>query len=140
MTSLRLHTRWLIRVDLPEETFLYVLRTRNCIGMVAERGDKVLGYMVYELHTSSLRLLTLAVHPMYRRQGVGRHLLATLTAKLSSHWRRALVADVSERNLRAQRFLAACGLRATKVLRGHFGDWDGYRFEWRVEEEVCCGV
>ena len=37
-----------------EDDFLRCLRQRNCIRMVAERGDlQVLGFMVYELHRST---------------------------------------------------------------------------------------
>src|SRR5687768_6635477 len=56
----RVHIRWMIRRDMPEvlsietqcfefpwteEDFLRCLRQRNCIGMVAEQGEKVVGFM-----------------------------------------------------------------------------------------------
>ncbi len=59
------HVRWMIRRDMAdvlemeslcyavpwtEEDFIRCLRQRNCIGMVAEVGEKVVGFMVYELH------------------------------------------------------------------------------------------
>src|SRR4051794_39786908 len=66
----RVHIRWMIRRDMPEvlaiehasfdfpwgeEEFLRVLRQRNCIGMVAEHGERVVGFMIYELHKSKLQ-------------------------------------------------------------------------------------
>ena len=86
-TQVRVHIRWMIRRDMPEvlaiehagfefpwceEEFLRVLRQRNCIGMVAELGERVVGFMIYELHKSKLNILDFAVHPEFRRQGGGR--------------------------------------------------------------------
>ena len=83
----RVHIRWMIRRDMPdvlraegesfeyawtEDDFLRCLRQRNCIGMVAEHGEKVVGFMIYELHKNKLQVLDFAVHPEFRRQGVGR--------------------------------------------------------------------
>src|SRR5262245_54857976 len=80
------HIRWMIRRDMPdvmvterasfeyawtEDDFLRCLRQRNCIGMVAERGDSVIGFMIYELHRTRLHLLNFAVHPAVRRTGIG---------------------------------------------------------------------
>ena len=81
--QVRVHIRWMIRRDMPEvlqteqesfefawteEDFLRCLRQRNCIGMVAEQGEKVVGFMIYELHKAKLHILNFAVHPSYRRQ------------------------------------------------------------------------
>ena len=77
--------RWLIRRDMDEvlaierssfefpwteEEFLCCLRQRNCIGTVAELDHEIVGFMIYELHQSMLRILNFAVSPNLRRQGV----------------------------------------------------------------------
>lgn len=64
-TAMKILTRWMIRRDLQtvldidrdsfwepwgEDAFLEKLRQRNCIGMVAVQGEKIVGFMVYELH------------------------------------------------------------------------------------------
>src|SRR4249919_4352850 len=84
--QVRVHIRWMIRRDMPEvlqaeqesfefawteEDFLRCLRQRNCIGMVAEQGEKVVGFMIYELHKSKLHILNFAVQPACRRGDVG---------------------------------------------------------------------
>ncbi len=63
----RVHIRWMIRRDMQEvlqteqesfhvpwteDDFLHCLRQRNCIGMVAESGDQVVGHVIYERRTS----------------------------------------------------------------------------------------
>ena len=72
--QVKVHIRWMIRRDMQEvlqaeqqcfdqswteEDFLRCLRQRNCIGMVAEAGDKVIGFMIYELHKNKLHILNL---------------------------------------------------------------------------------
>ena len=74
--DLPVHIRWMIRRDMPEvlqiegesfefpwseEDFLRCLQQRNCIGMVAEHEENVVGFMIYELHKSRLHLLNFAV-------------------------------------------------------------------------------
>jgi ribosomal-protein-alanine N-acetyltransferase len=105
-----------------EEDFLRCLRQRNCIGMVAEHGEKVVGFMIYELHKSKLHILNFAVHPHSRRTGVGGQMVAKLISKLSSHRRTRITLAVRETNLPAQLFFRAQGFRATRVLRAYYED------------------
>src|SRR5260370_32618106 len=122
--QVRVHIRWMIRRDMPEvlqteqasfdfawteEDFLRCLRQRNCIGMVAEQGEKVGGFMIYELHKAKLHILNLAVHPIHRRLGVGAQMVAKLISKLSSHRRTRITLEVRETNLNAQLFFRAQG-------------------------------
>ena len=135
--QVRVHIRWMIRRDMPEvlqteqesfefawteEDFLRCLRQRNCIGMVAEQGEKVVGFMIYELHKAKLHILNFAVHPACRRAGVGAQMVAKLISKLSSHRRTRITLEVRETNLAAQLFFRNAGLpgraRAAGLLRG----------------------
>lgn len=147
------HIRWLIRRDLPyvldieaasfeyawvEEDFVACLRERNCIGMVAEHGATIAGFMIYELHKYKLHVLNFAVSPAWRRRGVGRQLVEKLVSKLSSHRRVSVTLDVRESNLAAQKFFGSQGFRAKQVLRGHYEDSgeDAYRMELRFDQSI----
>jgi ribosomal-protein-alanine N-acetyltransferase len=135
--QVRVHIRWMIRRDMPEvlqteqesfefswteEDFLRCLRQRNCIGMVAEQGERVIGFMIYELHKNKLHILNFAVHPAYRRLGVGKQMVAKLVSKLSSHRRTRITLEVRETNLPAQLFFRSQGFKALRVLRGFYED------------------
>jgi ribosomal-protein-alanine N-acetyltransferase len=135
--QIRVHIRWMIRRDMPEvlhteqesfefswteEDFLRCLRQRNCIGMVAEQGEKVVGFMIYELHKSKLHILNFAVHPACRRAGIGNQMVAKLISKLSNHRRTRITLAVRERNLAAQLFFRSQNFRAVRVLRGYYED------------------
>lgn len=149
----RVHIRWMIRRDMPEvldteqksfefswteEDFLRCLRQRNCIGMVAEHGEKVVGFMIYELHKAKLHILNFAVHPAWRRCGVGAQMVAKLVSKLSSHRRTRITLEVRETNLAAQLFFRKQEFRAVRVLRAFYEDSgeDAFLMEYRFGTET----
>jgi ribosomal-protein-alanine N-acetyltransferase len=151
--QVRVHIRWMIRRDMPEvlqteqesfeyswteEDFLRCLRQRNCIGMVAEQGERVVGFMIYELHKAKLHILNFAVHPHYRRVGVGSQMVSKLISKLSSHRRTRITLEVRETNLPAQLFFRAQGFKATRVLRAFYEDSgeDAFLMQYRLADDV----
>ena len=148
----RIHIRWMIRRDMAdvmrteldsfdyawdEEDFLRCLRQRNCIGMVAEQGDRVVGFMIYELHKNKLNVLNFAVAPHARRAGIGSQMAVKLIAKLTSHRRSKITLAVRETNLAAQLFFKGHDFRASKVLKGYYQDSgeDAFQMEYVVDEE-----
>jgi [ribosomal protein S18]-alanine N-acetyltransferase len=144
----RVHIRWMIRRDMVdvleieaasfefpwlEEDFIRCLRQRNCIGMVAEQEDRVVGFMIYELHKNKLHVLNFAVAEGFRRRGVGQQMIAKLVGKLSHQRRTRVLLEVRETNLAAQLFFRACGFRAVSVLRDFYDDTteDAYLMQFR---------
>ncbi len=151
--QVRVHIRWMIRRDMPEvlqteqesfdyawteEDFLRCLRQRNCIGMVAEQGEKVVGFMIYELHKNKLHILNFAVGPHCRRLGVGGQMTAKLISKLSSHRRTRITLEVRETNLAAQLFFRTQGFRAVRVLRSFYDDSgeDAFLMQYKLADDV----
>src|SRR5690606_38154460 len=107
-----------------EDDFIRCLRQRNCIGMVAEQDDQVVGFMIYELHKNRLHVLNFAVAEHVRRQGVGRAMVSKLLSKLSHERRNRIMLEVRETNLDAQLFFKQIGFRAVSVLRDFYDDTD----------------
>lgn len=150
------HIRWMIRRDMPEvldiesrcfefpwseEDFIRCLRQRNCIGMVAEEDDKVVGSMIYELHKNRLHVLNFSVHPDHHREGIGSAMVAKLTGKLSYERRNRIMLEVRETNLAGQLFFRSCGFKAISVMHGYCNetDEDAYLMQYRyvpTEEEL----
>lgn len=116
-----------------EEEFIRVRRQRNCIGMVIESSDHVVGFMIYELHKNRLHVLNFAVDPMFQRQGVGLAMVNKLATKLSYERRNRIMLEVRETNVAAQLFFKACGFKAISVLRDFYEDSaeDAYLFQRR---------
>ncbi len=118
-----------------EDDFIRCLRQRNCIGMVAEQGERVVGFMIYELHKTRLHVLNFAVLPEHRRLNVGQQMIDKLVSKLSSQRRTRISLEVRETNLAAQLFFKQTGFRATAVLRDFYDDSteDAYVMQYRYE-------
>ena len=148
--GVRYHIRWMIRRDLDEvlaiesasdarpfteNELLSLLRERNVIGMVAEHGERVVGFMIYELHKDRLALRKLAVAPDVRRRGVGRQLVNKLVNKLNAHARQRIDLIVRDSHVAGHLFLRSMGFIATGVERGAFDDTgeDGYHFSYRLD-------
>ena len=118
-----------------EEDFIRCLRQRNCIGMVAEVGKQVVGFMIYELHKTCLRVLNFAVHEDCRFKGAGTAMVKKLIGKLTAERRRLIVIEIRETNLDAQLFFRRMGFRAVDVSRGFYEDTpeDAYIFNFRYK-------
>ena len=147
------HIRWMIRRDMPEvlaiesgsfefpwteDDFVRCLRQRNCSGMVAEQNERVVGFMIYELHRNRLHVLNFAVHPKFRRQGIGGQMLTKLISKLSPLRRNRVMLEVRETNLGAQLFFKALNFRAVSVLRDFYEDTteDAYLMQYRYSSST----
>jgi [ribosomal protein S18]-alanine N-acetyltransferase len=152
-SEVRIHIRWMIRRDMAEalaieaesfefpwseEDFIRCLRQRNCIGMVAELDDRVVGFMIYELHKNRLHVLNFAVAGAFRRQGIGAQMIAKLIGKLSQQRRSRILLEVRETNLSAQLFFRANGFKAVSVLREFYDDTpeDAYVMQFRCQDEL----
>jgi [ribosomal protein S18]-alanine N-acetyltransferase len=153
-----IHIRWIIRTDMPEvldierhtfefpwseDEFVRVLRELNCIGIVAEENDRVIGYAIYEIHKTRFHVLNFAVAPLHRRMGVGRVMLAKLIGKLSQDRRKRVVLECRESNVAGQLFFKSQGFRAVSILRDFYDDTseDAYVFQYRLQSPVAneCG-
>lgn len=140
--------RWMIRRDMPEvldieqqsfefswteEDFLSCLRQRNCIGMVAEREETIVGFMIYELQKTALHVLNFAVCPTARHTGVGTAMVAKLVNKLAQQKRNSILLCVRDDNLAAQLFYKQCGFIAENVIPYYYRDGaDAYQFRYRL--------
>ena len=151
--EVRVHIRWMIRRDMPEvlaieadsfefpwleEDFIRCLRQRNCIGMVAEHEDRVVGFMIYELNKTRIQVLNFATAADFLRKGVGTQMVSKLIGKLSAQRRTRITLEVRETNLPAQLFFRSVGFRAVSVLREYYEDTpeDAYLMQYRSRAEI----
>lgn len=140
--------RWMIRRDMPavlaienavfefawtEDDFIRCLRQRNCIGMVAEIDEEVVGFMMYELHKSRIHLISIAVAQSHQGRGIGKAMVAKLIGKLSSTGRNRITVEVRETNLAALNAFRSIGFRAVQVLKNLYedSDEDAYLMQYR---------
>src|SRR6187431_2756509 len=84
--------------------------------MVAFGGSDPIGVLIGAKRSSATLVHTIAVHPDHRRQGHGRHLLASLGSKLAILGPPRIVAEVPETLVPARELFGACGYSMEAVL------------------------
>ncbi len=148
-TRLLVHIRWMIRRDMeevldierysfpnpwPESEFIGHLKSKRTIGMVAEVGNEIVGYMLYELYKTRISVVNFAVASPHRRQRVGRQMIDKLIGKLCKERRNKITLEVSEWNLDAQLFFRSAGFGAVGILHGIYDehDFDAYAMEYTL--------
>ena len=146
------HIRWIIRRDLDEvlkieedsfdfpwdeETLIRCLRQKNTVGIVAECDDRVVGYMIYEIRRSEISLINIAVHPEFRRRGIGQEFVRNLNEKLSLKKGRRITLIVNEYNLNAHLFFQNMGFVATDVIHDFYDELeaDAYRMVYTSKND-----
>ena len=137
----QIYVRWMIRRDIPEvlaierasfddpwteEDFIAELRQRNHVGIVAERDEKVVGFMVYVLCSDSFDIINFAVDGECWRQGVGTRMVEKLRSKMVNQDRSQATVAIREGNLAAQMFFHNHEFEAVEILRRYYGEQDAY--------------
>lgn len=94
------------------------------------RAVRAVAYAVYSPGPRATELLRLAVHPAFRRRGIGMALLKSVAERARKHGRDRVVVTLRDSQLDGHLFLKAAGGRAVNVLRAYHEDTgdDGYRF------------
>jgi [ribosomal protein S18]-alanine N-acetyltransferase len=117
-----------------EGDFLANLREQHIIGMVAKAADRVVGYYVYEIRLVRLIVTNFAVHPDYRKSGVGAQMVDSIKSRMLKGRQRRISLAIGESNLRGLNFFKSQGFKAIKLLRGHWEEppEDAIKMEYRA--------
>jgi GNAT superfamily N-acetyltransferase len=94
--------------------------------MVAFSGSEPIGVLIGAKRPSGTLVHKIAVHPDHRRQGHGRHLLASLGSKLAILGPPRIIAEVPETLAPASELFSACGYVQEALLTDYV---------WRPEVE-----
>jgi ribosomal-protein-alanine N-acetyltransferase len=147
----RFHGRWMIVRDVPEvleidtlsfrrpwlrSDFHRKLKAHNAFGFVAEFESQIKGYIVYELGTSEIRVVRMAVHPDQRRSGIGEKFISRLISKLddTEKGRSEVIVDVPEECLYAQQLFKKLGFHAVEIIGQHAETF--YRMKYYRDEHL----
>ena len=150
VSSVAIQTRWLeprdyeivCRIEEESEIFrpwkkeelFAVLRRDEYVGMVAQEGRRVVGFMVYKLNPDSIELVKLGIREKARGRKIEHELIRWLKTKLNPVGRDKLVYFVREGELSTLRYLRSVGFNAVGVRRGYFEDTeeDAFQMEYRA--------
>jgi ribosomal-protein-alanine N-acetyltransferase len=103
----------------PTEFFEERIIEMGNIFMVAEHGQKIVGFMLCKSHLRSAYLTDIAVIPEYRSKGVAKGFIKALTEFFcrKQNWLMEIVAQLRETNWAGQKFLLSHGFIFKKSLR-----------------------
>lgn len=91
--------------------FEELLRPPLGVGLLAERGGEVKGYLVARVVAGEGEILNLAVVPEARRKGLGAELLGAGIVAIAAAGAREVFLEVRERNRAAQQLYQRQGFR-----------------------------
>jgi len=143
--------KWTMRKDLPqmisiegfcfefpwdEQIFVEYLRKRNIIGMCYKDNEIVKGFIIYCLQKNHLEILSLAVHPNYQRQGIGKALLDKIVSKIDGERRRFISLNIRETNMGGLKFFAKYGFKAVELVRDFYDDTSEDSIVMELRNEV----
>lgn len=107
------------------------IRSKDSIVLVAKGERRIAGFAIMRFGEEEAHLDLLAVKPVYRREGVGRHLIEWLEESALTAGVSIIYLEVRAGNAGAQRFYENLGYRRIRQLRGYY---HGH------EAAVCMGI
>jgi len=151
--EIQVHVRWMVRRDFAqvlaieqtcfefpwtEDEFRQCLQQPNCLGMVAEYEDRIVGFVVYETPKNRIFITNIATDPEFQRHGIARQMIQKLVTKMIYQRRYKLAIEIRETNLPALLCFRALGFR-TAMIRKNFYEYqseDAYVLQYRLGREL----
>lgn len=90
--------------------------------VVAKAGMRVVGYAGMWVLIDEAHITNIAVHPDYRRQGIGERLLRELVLRARNRGARRMTLEVRPSNEGAQRLYAKFGFKPKGIRKGYYTD------------------
>lgn len=102
--------------------FLQELGASSARSLLAEIRGKIVGYIIYWILSDAADVHNLAVHPAYRRQGIGRSLVQAVIDEARRQGSARVTLEVRKSNEVAQRLYQSLGFVASGVRKGYYSD------------------
>jgi ribosomal-protein-alanine N-acetyltransferase len=102
--------------------FLDELKVDCARSILAEVEGRIVGYVLFWFLPEEVDIHNIAVHPDFRRQGIGRLLLEQVVAAARRHDRLRVTLDVRFSNAPAQNLYHSFGFVARGLRKGYYSD------------------
>jgi ribosomal-protein-alanine N-acetyltransferase len=96
------------------------LAARGAVTLVADLAGEVIGSVMGRAVADEGEILTIAIDPAHRRQGLGRHLLAAALGQMAVTGVRTVWLEVRTSNVAARMMYLGSGFVAAGVRRGYY--------------------
>lgn len=119
--------------SLTADELVEALSQHDCLALVADSQDEIIGYIIYHLAAKKIIVSRIAVAPEYRRLSVASALLERVLSKMSIKGRSQTEMILSDQNLLGHVFLRSAGFLATAILHDYTEDGeDAYLFQYAL--------
>jgi [ribosomal protein S18]-alanine N-acetyltransferase len=102
--------------------FLDELKVDCARSILAEMEGRIVGYVLFWFLPEEVDIHNIAVHPDFRRQGIGRLLLEQVVAAARRQDRLRVTLDVRFSNAPAQNLYRSFGFIARGLRKGYYSD------------------
>ena len=102
--------------------FLGELANPRTLLRVVKTGDRIVGYLALVVVLDEVHLTSIAIHPDFRRKGIGKTLLAKTLEQAFRQGGRHLFLEVRESNSSALSFYRNLGLMPAGIRRKYYQD------------------
>jgi ribosomal-protein-alanine N-acetyltransferase len=102
--------------------FLDELQVDCARSILAEVDGRIVGYVLFWLVSEEVDIHNIAVHPDFRRQGIGRLLLEQVVAAARRQERLRVTLDVRFSNASAQSLYRSFGFVARGLRKAYYSD------------------
>jgi ribosomal-protein-alanine N-acetyltransferase len=102
--------------------FLQEIAAQCARSIVAEINERIVGYVLFWVLPDDVDIHNIAVHPHFRRQGIGRRLLDQSIASARAMGSQRVTLEVRKSNLGAQKLYGSLGFVNTGMRKGYYSD------------------
>ena len=102
--------------------FLEEIRVSYAKSVLAEMQGRIVGYIIYWQLPNEVDIHNLAVHPTYRRLGIGRSLLSSAIDNARAQRSNRVTLEVRKSNQAAQQLYHSLGFEERGVRKGYYSD------------------
>ena len=106
----------------PKYLFKAFLKDPFLLFLVYLNNEKVIGYIVASLENGKGHIISLAVHPEFRRRGVGSALLKEVLTSMKKRGILTVKLEVNENNVSAINFYKKHGFKFLKKIKKYYED------------------
>lgn len=102
--------------------FLEELRVDCARSVLAELEGRIVGYVLFWLLPDTVDIHNIAVHPDFRRRGIGWRLLEQVVIAARRHSAVRVTLDVRRSNIAAQKLYRLFGFKSMGLRSGYYSD------------------
>ena len=105
-----------------ERFFRQELQVECARSLLVQLDGRIVGYILFWLLPGEIDIHNVAVHPDFRRRGLGRRLLERVVSEARSRASTRITLEVRKSNLPAQKLYESMGFAYNGVRKNYYSD------------------